>query len=411
MTEVGIESINAYCGAACLDIRELFHARGLSMERFDNLLMERKSVGLPCEDPVTNGVNAAYPILDGLTEQERGRIELLIAATESGLDFGKAISTYILDVLGLGRNCRVFEIKQACYAGTAALQTAAAFIASGASPRAKALVVATDCASAVVRQTYVEPSQGTGAVAFLVSDQPHIMEIDKGAAGYYSYEVMDTCRPYPDQEKGDADLSLLSYLDCLQNSFNAYRQKVEGADSLDTFDFLAFHTPFGGMVKGAHRNLMRRQKQKTPEEIQIDFDKRLAPSMIYCTKVGNLYSASLYLALCSLIDHAPLTEFNRVGLFSYGSGCASEFFSGIVTPKSRSTLGPMNIGEAIEERYALSMEEYDALLDLNAQWRFGVQDKTVDISAFSKIYNHFFDGRHKLVLKRIHHYHREYLWS
>lgn len=46
---VGIEAINAYGGQAQLDTRTLFEARNLSMERFDNLMMNRKSVCLPCE--------------------------------------------------------------------------------------------------------------------------------------------------------------------------------------------------------------------------------------------------------------------------------------------------------------------------------------------------------------------------
>jgi polyketide biosynthesis 3-hydroxy-3-methylglutaryl-CoA synthase-like enzyme PksG len=87
---VGIEAINIYGGPAVLDVRTLFEARELNLERFDNLMMEKKSVGLPCEDPVTNGVNAAKPIIDGLSEDEKKRIELVIASTESGLDFGKS---------------------------------------------------------------------------------------------------------------------------------------------------------------------------------------------------------------------------------------------------------------------------------------------------------------------------------
>ena len=50
-------------------------------------------------------------------------------------------------------------------------------------------------AKAAIKGSYVEPSQGAGAVALLVSDRPDILEIDFGANGYYSYEVMDSCRP------------------------------------------------------------------------------------------------------------------------------------------------------------------------------------------------------------------------
>ena len=139
MTErVGIEAMNVYGGVAYLDIRELFEARGLDLERFDNLMMEKKSVGLPCEDPITNGVNAAKPIIDALSEEERNQIELFITSTESGVDFGKSLSTYIHDYLGLSRHCRLFEVKQACYGGTAALQMAINTVAANGNPSAKA---------------------------------------------------------------------------------------------------------------------------------------------------------------------------------------------------------------------------------------------------------------------------------
>lgn len=408
---VGIESINPYCGQASLDIRTLFGARGLESERFENLMMVEKSVGLPCEDPVTNAVNAAKPILDTLSDKERNSIELLITATESGLDFGKSLSTYIHDHLNLSRNCRLFEIKQACYGGTAALQMAANFIASNVSPGAKALIIATDVARAAAKSTYAEPSQGVASVAMLVGQQPDILELDFGANGYHSYEVMDTCRPEPEIETGDSDLSLLSYLDCLEASYKSYTARVEGVDFQDTFQYLAFHTPFAGMVKGAHRNLMRKFTKVNPSIIQADFEQRVAPSLNYCVKVGNVYSATVYLALCGLIDHAEINSKKRVGLYSYGSGCSSEFYSGVISAHSKQKLAYMDIGKAIKNRYLLTMNEYDHLLDLNMAWFFGVKDKVVDKTDFSVIYDKQIAGKGLLTLKEVKGYHRKYEWS
>lgn len=408
---VGIESINIYAGQTALDIRSLFEARNLDLERFDNLMMIQKSVNLPCEDPITNAVNAAKPILDELSENERNQIELIITSTESGIDFGKSLSTYIHDYLKLNRQCRLFEVKQACYGGTAALQMAANFIMSNVSPGAKALVIATDVARASAKMTYVEPSQGAASVAMLVSDKPDILALDFGANGYHSYEVMDSCRPQNDLETGDPDLSLLSYLDCLEASYRAYTLRVEEVCLQETFDYLVFHTPFAGMVKGAHRHLMRKFKPKTPELILADFENRVSPSLHHCVKVGNIYSGTLYLALCSLIDHAQIDCTKRVGLYSYGSGCSSEFFSGMVTPKSKEKLSKMAIGVALANRYQLSMTEYDALLDYNIEWLFGIKDKVLEHAGFASIYEKQLAGKGLLVLKAINNYHREYEWS
>lgn len=408
---VGIEALNFYGGAASIQVKDIFQNRGLDMHRFNNLLLNKKSVGLACEDSISCGVNAAKPIIDRMQESEKNRIEMVITSSESGIDFGKSISTYIHEYLGLSKKCRLFEVKQACYGGTAAMQNAINFVASSVSPGAKVLVIMTDVARAAAKKTYAEPSQGIGAIAMIVSDNPKVMEMDFGANGYYGYEVMDTCRPTPEIETGDADVSLLSYLDCLDNSFKMYCEKVENVDFTNTFDYLVFHTPFAGMVKGAHRKMMRDLYRMSGERCEDDFKTRVEPSLKYCVEVGNVYSATLYLALCGLLDSGDLKEVKRIGMFSYGSGCSSEFFSGLITPNSQRIMKDMNIESELSRRYEMNFNEYDDILDQNMEWLFGIKDKEVDMSKFSKIYRHFFEGKGLLYLTRIKDYHREYAWS
>src|SRR5258708_119495 len=124
--KVGIEALNVYCGVAYIPVRAIFEGRSLNLERLGNLMMEKRSIGLPCEDPVTNAVNAAKPIIDQLSEDEKGHIEIIVTSSESGIDFSKSIASYVHEYLGLGRNCRLIEVKQACYAATAAVQMAVA---------------------------------------------------------------------------------------------------------------------------------------------------------------------------------------------------------------------------------------------------------------------------------------------
>jgi polyketide biosynthesis 3-hydroxy-3-methylglutaryl-CoA synthase-like enzyme PksG len=302
-------------------------------------------------------------------------------------------------------------VKHACYGGTAALQTAVNLIVAGASPGAKALVIATDIAKGAIKGSYAEPSQGAGAVAMLVSDQPKTLELDFGANGYYAYEVMDSCRPTAEIEIGDSDLSLVAYLDCLENSFKEYAAKVEGANFVDTFDYLAFHTPFPGMVKGAHRMMLRKLKGAPAQVSDADFGRRVAPSLTYCYEIGNIYSATLYLALCGLIDTVDLPNPKRVGLYSYGSGCCAEFFSGIIKPESKTALAALAQRSTFDTRYELTMDEYETLLDLNHEWGFGIKDLKVDNSPYHGIYARTLAGQGLLVLKGITDYHREYEWS
>jgi polyketide biosynthesis 3-hydroxy-3-methylglutaryl-CoA synthase-like enzyme PksG len=92
MSLVGIESMNVFGGTAYLDVAALARHRKLDNARFENLLMKPKAVALPYEDPVTFAVNAAKPVVDGLSAAEKDRIELLITCTESGIDFGKSLA-------------------------------------------------------------------------------------------------------------------------------------------------------------------------------------------------------------------------------------------------------------------------------------------------------------------------------
>lgn len=294
---------------------------------------------------MTFGVNAAKPIIDALSEAEKDRIELLITCSESGIDFGKSLSTYIHEYLGLNRNCRLFEVKQACYSGTAGFQMAVNFILSQTSPGAKALVIASDISRFLIAEggdalsedwSYAEPSAGAGAVAVLVGENPEVFQIDPGANGYYGYEVMDTCRPIPDSEAGDSDLSLMSYLDCCEQTFLEYQKRVPGANYQDTFQYLAYHTPFGGMVKGAHRTMMRKVAKVKTSGIETDFLTRVKPGLNYCQRVGNIMGAALFLALASTIDQGRFDTPKRIGCFSYGSGCCSEFTAELQLRKARS---------------------------------------------------------------------------
>ncbi|UJR87261.1 MULTISPECIES: hydroxymethylglutaryl-CoA synthase family protein [Sandaracinus] len=408
---VGIEAMNLYAGSTRLDVRTLFEARGLDLDRFANLMMRGKSVALPWEDAVTHAANAAKPLIDRLPPSERDRIEMVITATESGLDFGKSLATYVHAHLGLRRSCRLFEIKQACYGGTAALQMAASWVASGVSPGAKALVIATDAARPAIRLSYMEPSQGTGAVAMLVGDRPDVLALDLGASGTCSYEVMDTFRPRPDEETGDADLSLLSYLECLVHAYRAYAERVEGTDLRTTFDHLAFHTPFGGMIRGAHRKLLRGEGARG-EEIERDFERRVLPSMRFNVEIGNLYSASLYAALAALVDGLAGSALPaRVGLFSYGSGCASEFFSGTIPGRASEVIAPMRIGDALASRAPISMSQYERILEATAALPFGTEDGEPDAQGLEALYEQTFARRPLLRLRGIRRFHREYEWG
>jgi polyketide biosynthesis 3-hydroxy-3-methylglutaryl-CoA synthase-like enzyme PksG len=165
------------------------------------------------------------------------------------------------------------------------------------------------------------------------------------------------------------------------------------------------------MVKGAHRTLMRRITGAAPAEIEADYARRVAPSLGYCPQVGNVYSAALYLALCSLLDHGTIAPPQRVGLFSYGSGCASEFYSGVLPRGAAERTRARGLAAAIESRQALAWDDYELLSDLSSGRMAGVREQRFDPRPYEDVYRACLDGRGLLVLDHIKDFHREYRWS
>jgi len=237
-----------------------------------------------------------------------------------------------------------------------------------------------------------------------------VLKVDPGANGYYGYEVMDTCRPIPDSEAGNADLSLLSYLDACEQAFREYERRVSGADYRSSFQYLVFHTPFGGMVKGAHRTMMRKMAKAPSVEIDADFECRVVPGLRYCQRVGNIMGGTIFMALASSIDHGCFETPRRIGCFSYGSGCCSEFYSGVVTREGQERVRGMAIARHLDERYRLSMEEYQTLLRGNGAVKFGTRNVVLDDRVIPGA-RASSAGHQRLVLHEIKEFHREYEWT
>ena len=403
---IGIEAAGVYCGVASVDVPALFRERELDGRRLGNLMMQRKSVALPCEDVVTFAATAARPVLDRLTDAERASIELVVVGTESAVDFGRSTGTFLHGLLGLNRNCRMFEVKQACYGGVAALQAACAMLAASPRPGARALIIGADVASPMPG-TYMEPSQGAGAVALLLGSQPRIAVMDAGAYGCHSYSAGDGSRPVGGQDVFDVDLSLLTYLDCLYHSWRGYADVVAGADIVDSFHRLAMHTPFPGMVKGAHRSLLRRLGRLAEQEIAADFAGRVEPSLRYPSQVGNLYAGTTLLALLSSIDHTAAGSY-RTGVFSFGSGCSSEFYSLVVLPGAPDALAATGTGASLAARADLSVAGYDAVL--RDALTDSAADAKPDVDALDDLVGGRLGSGPHAVLTGIRDLRREYAW-
>lgn len=186
---VGIDEISFYTSNYFLDLRTLADVQKIeSGKYYQGIWQERMSMAAPDEDVVTMAANAANPLIDRVGTDTIGT---LLFATETGIDQSKAAGVYVHRLLGLNSNCRVVELKQACYSATAAVQMACALVAR--QPNKKVLVIASDVARYDL-DTSGEATQGCGAVAMLISTNPRLVEIDP-EVGNYTEDVMDFWRP------------------------------------------------------------------------------------------------------------------------------------------------------------------------------------------------------------------------
>jgi 3-hydroxy-3-methylglutaryl CoA synthase len=352
--QFGIDSLNIYAGPLSVSYADIAAARGISEKELRATQFRRRSVVPPCEDPVTLAVNAARPIL---AEHDPSSIGLLIVATETGLDFGKPMSTYVHRHLGLGAHCRNFEVKHACFAGTAALMSALSFVQSESS-ETKALVIMTDIARAHFTDL-AELTGGAGAVALVVSANPRLMIVEP-RSGRATQEVFDVARPTPTGEVHDGVLSLYAYLDLFEIAWGQYRGLHDDAVFNRHLRYMAYHTPLVSLTQRAHRlGLESAGDDISDAAAAASFEDMVQPSLRYNLQLGNIYSGSLYAALASLLTEIDVPAGSRVGCFSYGSGSCAEFFSGLVCGGAQERLRRQEIATRLEKRTLIDVPRYE----------------------------------------------------
>jgi hydroxymethylglutaryl-CoA synthase len=118
------------------------------------------------------------------------------------------------------------------------------------------------------------------------------------------------------------------------------------------------------LVEKAHDHLLKVSAQThLSEEIKAN---HIQPSLEYGRQIGNSYTASLYVALTSLLDTTTVDlSGKRIGFYSYGSGCVAEYFSGVVQPDYRNRLSARYHAELFAGRTELNYEEYAAFYQFN----------------------------------------------
>ncbi|HEY5654122.1 MAG TPA: hydroxymethylglutaryl-CoA synthase [Pontiella sp.] len=352
--KIGIDRLSFYTSHYYLDLKTLAEARSVDADKYYvGIGQEKMAIPSPDEDVVTMGASAAYPLMQAGDLED---VELLLFATESGIDQSKAAGIYVHGLLEMSSRCRTIELKQACYSGTAGIQLAIGFVARN--PTKKALVIASDIARYELGSPG-EATQGCGAVAILISADPRLISIDP-ECGYYTEDVMDFWRPnYRSEALVDGKYSTMVYIHALNESWKQYAELSHR--SLKDFDRFCYHIPFTKMAEKAHKKLCSKFKMQVDAE---QMQALIGESLCYSRITGNCYAGSMYVGLTSLLDTSEEDlSGKRLGLYSYGSGCVGEFFSGEVQSGYREALFADQHRSQLENRTELTYQQYEDIFN------------------------------------------------
>jgi len=229
-------------------------------------------------------------------------------------------------------------------------------------------------------------------------DAPVVFEPVHGnhMANTYDFYKHNLDSEYPEV---DGPLSISSYIRALDGSYTTYRSKVakRGVDfNLDSVHYPVFHSPYGKMVQKGHgrflyNDFLANQQHakfanvsedilkvdykasltdKTIEKTFIgvgkaEYAKRVEPSMRCSKRCGNMYTASLYGGLASLLSSVEPADLKgkSISMFAYGSGFASSFYTMIVKGDTSQIKEKLDLVNRLESMKVVPCQEYvDAML-------------------------------------------------
>ncbi len=423
---VGIEDIAIHVPRLYVDFKDFAEARGINPAKLEHGIGVKKMAMIDTnQDPATMAANACLKLMENnnLAPEDLGRLYI---ATESGLDESKAMNSYVIGMLeqiygnSSFEHCGGIECKFACVSGSYALYDNSNWIRAEENDGKAAIVVVSDVAKYDIGSAG-EYTQGAGAVAILVKENPRILVFDQKVTATVIKNEHDFFRPFGRQTPlVDGRYSNLLYLIQVKQAMKKYKIKaLEGGlfkigpneSVIDHIDYIALHLPYSKMGKNALAFLLRHEWRDLPkwadiikqigmeepkprnsngtiESIITDkefmendekfrkrfmetpqykevFNEKLASSLKASEMVGNLYTGSLYMGFRSELEFEhkmgkDLTD-KRVGFASYGSGSSAMVFSGVIQPTYLEVVKRMDLEDEIGERKKISIEEYEKL--------------------------------------------------
>jgi len=421
--QVGIDDLAIYVPKLYVDYKDFAEARGIAPQKLEyGIGIKKMALVDTNQDPACMAANACLKLMqrNHLHPQDVGR---MYVATESALDESKAMNSFVIGMLeqvygeGSFEHAGGIECKFACVSGSYALYDNTNWIRAEENNGKAAIVIVSDIAKYDIGSSG-EYTQGAGAVAILIKENPRLLAFDKKVASTIIKNEYDFYRPCGRETPlVNGNYSNLLYLIQVRKAFDSYKEKAvrtglinlkDGESITDHIDLFSVHLPYRKMGEKALAYLLRHEWRYLPrwkyiikevgmeeplpkdprgtiESILADtefmkadekfrrafvqtsfynevFEKKIASSLEASSIIGNLYTASMYMGFRSLLEFEYKKGINletkRVGFGSYGSGSSAMVFSGVIQPEYEKIVKRMNLEEEIGPRRKVSMEEY-----------------------------------------------------
>ena len=336
-----------------------------------------------------------------------GRLEV---GTETILDKSKSVKSVLMQLFGDNTNIEGVDTVNACYGGTNAVFNAVNWVESSAWDGRDAIVVAGDIA--LYAKGAARPTGGAGAIAMLIGPNAPIV-VEPGLRGTYMQHAYDFYKPDLTSEYPivDGHFSVTCYIEAVDACYKAYHKRqallksaanghangngtVEASSKtpVDNFDYMSFHSPTCKLVSKSYARMLYNDYLSDPTSVafaevpselrDMDYTKslsdklvektfmgltkkrfndRVKPSIEAATMCGNMYCASVYSGIVSLLSNIESSELQgkRIGVFSYGSGLAASLFSLKVIGPTDVFQKSLDLKEKLAARKTVSPKVYD----------------------------------------------------
>jgi len=415
---VGILALEAYTPSTYVSQSKLEEHSGVAQGRYTiGLGQEGLAITGDAEDVNSLCLTVVHSLLEkyDIKPHEIGRLEV---GTETLVDKSKSTKTVLMDLFPNNTDIEGATVINACYGGTAALLNAFLWCESEGWDGRYAIVVAADIAT--YARGSARPTCGAGAVAVLIGRDAPIAFRPKERSTHAT-NVWDFFKPDHNVEYPTVDgaLSQVCYYQALEDVYKRFSKKIEEIDdtpfNAETPDYMVFHAPYNKLVQKSYARLFlldyrrkyERKKEdeekkgeekkgdndehslapwqsKPIEETYVDkglekvlkglsapsFKTKLADANAASKAIGNTYTASVFLGLCSLVDRVgsrgELTPGKTIMVFSYGSGALASIYRLHLrkpTEQTRFSINKMVLAMNLTDRLASREEVHPNELD------------------------------------------------